>query len=663
MIRYCYFLLYLLLPALSAGARAWSAEPGGDPYEDSIRTVMTRSASDSVKTRLALELAGYWNGVDSVKTRHYLDQGQKLAGSNPFLKALCYWHEGSYHYPADPDLSQACLQKADSLLKRYKTKEAYRIRSKVWSEYANSYLQKEDDISYVNIIVNKAIPLARQAMDPIMLGLHYKSLGVVFMNTGQYDKAEAYLKQSADMLTRAGASDRQMIFVYNWLSETYVYLNRLPEARATLDALLSHLLKTNQPTLYLGYYKVMGLYHHHKQQYDKALNNFDLGLSFIPEQDQISRREFTFLKIKTLLAAARYKQAQQLLSAFSAEQGIMDQPGARMPIYEATAELYAGLKEPYLAYEYQKRYSRLLDSVYRSRLLIDVNALEIRYKHAENQKEIATLKARNEQIAIRDRNSRLLSWLMMLASLLLLVIALLSFLYYRNNKRLMRQKELNYRHQLKEIAQQQRLQFGRAVLQGEEQERRRVARDLHDGLGGILAGVKINLSGQVDEMPVRQRTELTRIIGQLDHSVSELRRIAHNMMPVNLLKFGLRTALKDLCESLLSDMTRIDFLALGVENNLAEEAQIHIYRIVQELLSNAIRHAEARHIILQCSQDGGTFLITHEDDGKGFDPSVTASGIGLSNIRNRVGFLNGHMEIDSAINEGTIINIELYVGT
>lgn len=661
MIRYSYLLLFLLLSALPAGARALSADE--DPYEDSIRAAMNRSASDSIKARLALELAGHWNGVDSVKARHYLEEGKKLAGNHPFLNALYYWREGSFHYTIDPDLAQACLQKADSLLKIYKTKEAYRIRSKVWSEYANVYLKSEDDISYVNIIVNKAIPLALQARDSIMLGLHYKGLGVVFMNTGQYDKAEAYLKQSADMLTKAGASDRQMIFVYNWLSETYVYLNRLPEARSILDALLSKLLKTNQPTLYLGYYKVMGLYHHHKQQYDNAINSFDLGLSFIPAEDQISRREFTFLKIKTLLAAARYKQAQQLLSAFSAEQGIMDQPGARMPIYEATAELYAGLKEPYLAYEYQKRYSRLLDSVYRSRLLIDVNALEIRYKHAENQKEIATLKARNEQIATRDRNSRLLSWLMALASMLLLIIALLSLLYYRNNKRLMRQKELNYRHQLKEIAQQQRLQFGQAVLQGEEQERRRVARDLHDGLGGILAGVKINLSGQIEEMPVRQRTELVRIIGQLDHSVTELRRIAHNMMPVNLLKFGLRTALKDLCESLMSDMTRIDFLALGIENNLNEEAQIHIYRIVQELLSNAIRHAEARHIILQCSQDSSTFLITHEDDGKGFDPSVAASGIGLSNIRNRVGFLNGHMEIDSAINEGTIINIELYVGT
>lgn len=89
---------------------------------------------------------------------------------------------------------------------------------------------------------------------------------------------------------------------------------------------------------------------------------------------------------------------------------------------------------------------------------------------------------------------------------------------------------------------------------------------------------------------------------------------------------------------------------------------MHIYRIVQEMLVNAIRHGEADNIIVQCNQDGNTFLITLEDNGKGFDTAISGKGIGLSNIRNRVGFLDGNIEITSVINEGTTINIELHVG-
>jgi signal transduction histidine kinase len=220
---------------------------------------------------------------------------------------------------------------------------------------------------------------------------------------------------------------------------------------------------------------------------------------------------------------------------------------------------------------------------------------------------------------------------------------------------------VNHLQQLIEIEQQQRLKFGQAVLQGEEQERHRLARDLHDGLGGMLAAVKLNLSGQLSAVETKQ-TELRRIIGQVDSSVTELRRIAHNMMPVNLLKFGLETALRDMCESLMTDQLTIDFQAYGISRTLPEQKQVHIYRIVQEMLVNAIRHGEADNIILQCNQDGNNFLITLEDNGKGFDTAISGKGIGLSNIRNRVGFLDGNIEITSVINEGTTINIELHVG-
>ena len=201
------------------------------------------------------------------------------------------------------------------------------------------------------------------------------------------------------------------------------------------------------------------------------------------------------------------------------------------------------------------------------------------------------------------------------------------------------------------------------MLQGEERERRRWAGDLHDGLGGMLAGVKMNLTGLTVTAPVAQDADLNKVIGQLDHSISELRRIARNMMPEALLKLGLETALKDLCESVMTDQVRVDFQSFGIEKTIPQPTQVTIYRIVQELLTNAIRHGHASSILLQCSQNEGVFFVTLEDNGKGFDPhkAAHAKGIGLSNVKSRVDYLNGKMDIASAVNEGTTINIELYV--
>jgi signal transduction histidine kinase len=198
-------------------------------------------------------------------------------------------------------------------------------------------------------------------------------------------------------------------------------------------------------------------------------------------------------------------------------------------------------------------------------------------------------------------------------------------------------------------------------MQGEEQERKRLAIDLHDGLGGQLAGIKINLSRMATNTD-HLDTDLLKVIEQLDVSASELRRIARNMMPESLLLLGLESALKDMCDSLSSAQTQVIFQPFGISTTIPRETQVNIYRIVQELLTNAIRHAQATEILVQCSQNDARFFITLEDNGKGFIADNTASdGIGLNNVRSRVKYLKGKLDITSALQEGTTVNIEFDV--
>jgi signal transduction histidine kinase len=157
--------------------------------------------------------------------------------------------------------------------------------------------------------------------------------------------------------------------------------------------------------------------------------------------------------------------------------------------------------------------------------------------------------------------------------------------------------------------------------------------------------------------------DLPVIISQLDRSVNELRRIARNMMPESLLNSGLEIALKETCESFTSPGLKVDFQAYNIEKDIAQDMQVTIFRIVQELLTNAVRHANATTILVQCSQNENTFYVTVEDNGKGFqtDKLDAGKGIGLTNVKNRVDYLKGNLEIESSPGAGTTINIEFHV--
>ncbi|HMC84214.1 MAG TPA: ATP-binding protein, partial [Chitinophagaceae bacterium] len=151
-------------------------------------------------------------------------------------------------------------------------------------------------------------------------------------------------------------------------------------------------------------------------------------------------------------------------------------------------------------------------------------------------------------------------------------------------------------------------------------------------------------------------------IQQLDLTIAELRKVAHNLMPEALVKFGLKSAVKDFCESMqLTGTTKIICEQFGSERELGNIADVNVYRIIQELVNNAVLHGNASQVLVQLTKAENKVLIAVEDNGKGFDTNSTEKprGIGLSNIQSRVNYFNGKMDIDSKPGEGTTFNIEL----
>jgi len=241
-----------------------------------------------------------------------------------------------------------------------------------------------------------------------------------------------------------------------------------------------------------------------------------------------------------------------------------------------------------------------------------------------------------------------------------LIISLLTYRTYAQKQKLQQQR-------INELETLQQLTATEAVLKGEEQERTRLAKDLHDGLGGMLSGIKYSfntMKGNLIMTPENSQA-FERSMDMLDSSIKEMRRVAHNMMPEALVKFGLDTALKDFCNDVnQSGALQVSYQSLGLENvEIEQTAAITVYRIVQELINNTMKHAAAKTAIVQVTKSDGHLSVTVEDDGKGFDTAILkrAHGIGWSNIQNRVEFLKGNLDVQSSEEKGTSVFIELTI--
>ena len=284
----------------------------------------------------------------------------------------------------------------------------------------------------------------------------------------------------------------------------------------------------------------------------------------------------------------------------------------------------------------------------------------MRYSVEKKERQINDLKTETRIKSLTILRKNTLNYILIGTAASLLIISLLTYRNYNQKKKLQQQR-------ISELETQQQLSATEAILKGEEQERSRLAKDLHDGLGGMMSGIKYSLltmkKNQI--MTPENQQAFERSIDMLDSSINEMRRVAHNMMPEALVKFGLDTALNDFCSDVnQTGVLQVSYQSIGIKEEQFEQiTAITIYRIVQELINNTMKHAAARSAIVQVSKTNEVISITVEDDGKGFDTTMLegVKGIGWNNIKSRVDYLKGKLDVRSEPGNGTSVHIELNV--
>ena len=200
----------------------------------------------------------------------------------------------------------------------------------------------------------------------------------------------------------------------------------------------------------------------------------------------------------------------------------------------------------------------------------------------------------------------------------------------------------------------------KAVIEAEENERQRIAKDLHDGVGQMMSAAKMNLSAFESEVQFandEQKKSLKKVIQLVDESCKEVRTVSHIMMPNALLKNNLAAAIHDFVNKLNNKTLQAHVNTIGLDERMDSNIETVLYRVMQECVHNAIKHAGATTLDISLIRDKDGISGTVEDNGKGFDAADKDNfeGIGLKNITTRIEYLKGTVDFDTAPGRGTVV--------
>lgn len=314
------------------------------------------------------------------------------------------------------------------------------------------------------------------------------------------------------------------------------------------------------------------------------------------------------------------------------------------------SDIYMELNDFDKAYKYQNQYIAFKDSIFNTEKVKAINLLQIQFESEKKDKELA-----EQQLVIEKKETELTkkksqNTFMTALAALFFVTAIMGWFVYNQ-----RQKRKN--QEILTLKREQQVKTLEALIKGEENERFRIAKELHDGVNGDLSAIKYKLSSL---MEINNKV-IKEAITMIDASCKQVRAISHDLVPPSLENFNLVEATQVYCNNINTSnpYIKIVFQHLGKELELSKKSEINIFRIIQELVTNSIKHAKASIINVQISNHNNNIQVTVEDNGIGFNKEEALSkGIGLKNVLSRVEYLNAKMDLISN-KKGTSYTIDI----
>lgn len=335
----------------------------------------------------------------------------------------------------------------------------------------------------------------------------------------------------------------------------------------------------------------------------------------------------------------------------------------RHDIYRHLAQTYEAIDSLPAALRYAQQFGALTDTLLaesgtavraHATLAFDRENRRRDEINLRKQVNLAQSETRRQQLD----NLLLLAWLAGGGVTLSLLVFML-WQRHRSSRIIARQTAELKEQEIRKLEDKLKIETMQSMLEGVESERQRIAHDLHDSLGGLLAAAKIQLENLPARAPqLAASAEWHKVKSLLNDTVEEARHIARNLLPGALLRFGLVAAIQDLASRVRGEgLPTITFQHFGDFSDLAQHVALNCYRIVQELLQNSLKHAHATEILVQLTRTDTEIALLVEDNGQGFDPASAPKGMGTQNVAQRVQFLRGELSVQTAPGEGVSVHV------
>ena len=576
-------------------------------YMDLMRAYNTRDSERCIYcARRVLALSYELNGLSARESALY-NLGLMAYGRDEWDQAIDYF--------------QQALAVTDSMShdSRYTETDVDDKLSQLYGAIGNVYNMKDQLLLAIEYY-QRALPIFERNGWLQSLTILHHNVGELYLLTGNSEEAERHYLQAAASASESGDS-LMTALAGKGLAKIYL-------GRGDYEQLLHTLLpaydyyRAHRQEDGSGYGEIlasmarMNLMEGHRDL-PKAKAYVEEALTYTDNMMSETRSDLYAAACEVAMAERQWKQALEygLKSVHEEDEATFGDAGS----YALLAQIYTELGEKDLARAYINKVYQVMERSATEHYQSGLSQMEVLY---ETEKKQAAIEHLQEQ-------RRWITWGTALGGMVLLLTALLFFLLWRS------------------VRLSRRTALVKAKLDGELEERVRLARDLHDRLGGLLTGIKCQVQGGKSE-----------VVGLVDEAIREMRNVSHHLLPDSLRRYGLHTALRDYCRT----MPQVRFAFTGEEQHVAHEEAV--YCIVHELVNNAVKSSGATQIDVQLltAKDHTTVVVA--DNGRGMEVQsasgeVQGDGAGLMNIRERLAAIGGSIIVDSSPGRGTEIHIEI----
>lgn len=618
---------------------------------DSLENIFNSTKDEKLKLKLSGDLCWSYSNVNFDKALWYgkaeLQLAEKLKDSATV--ALAYSDIGNT-YTRVNNLKEALSYHLRALSLR----EKLGLKTRAAGSISNISIIYKQLGNYKEALayMHRSLKIYEDANDEAKQAVILGNMGNVYMNYEKYAAA----KESYDrviVLASKMKADALLASAYSGLMKYYLQLKNYDLALKNGNKAAKYLAALNLKNDLAAIYNTIGQVYFEKGNYGQAMKYYNNSLSFRTfMKDKLGIGSCyknigaCYAALKAYDKAERYvNQSIAIFKEFNSKDFLREAFDVLGDIYEARQDYSNSLK-------FFKESAAMKDSVYNKQAIDKINELQISYQTEKKVQQIALLHQENkiQKLLIAKRNT-----LLGIAIGALLLTLMLGFLLYKSIK-------LKQAARLQAAVILQQDLATKSILNAEENERKRISGELHDGLGQMFSAIKLNLSALGDELKFKNEQSkevFDKTLDLVDESCKEVRVISHQMAPNVLLKSGLAMAVRDFINKIDARKLKINLETFGLQERLDQNVETVLYRVIQETVNNVIKHSEANALDIQLTKDKEGINVMIEDNGKGFDTTLTEKfeGIGMKSIRSRVEYLKGTVDFSSRIDEGTLVAI------